>query len=413
MLELAAELPTDADRCVLAHPVALPPQRRALFARASQAEPLAWLPEFGVLAYASVEHTDREGPSARVSLLAFAIPEPQARALLDARAGIALDWSDAPAPCTADACPVKARFVGPGRLRLERGAFPISPQPGIESRCRTLFEKNARAIEVNSVRAGTNADFELNGLPLRTSNVLRPGAEGFHVVHDDVLHSVIEADAALQDEAAAGLLLGQAATLGSNVRREKHGAALRTEYDVLWEDLELARDDDVRAQAAEREADARERARPAGDAPAGTRESVESELGYRLDLARRVPIADRDGELLAARALLERALARMPDDEGLALLLCELLVSELHDPAPVAALAQRFATRPGARPRWVTLRRNAAALAGEGALADRLAEDGVVTRRNATQLAREILSRMQEGMAYEAAEHAAIEAAGN
>ena len=232
-------------------------------------------------------------------------------------------------------------------------------------------------------------------------------------MHDDLLHSAIEAEAALNDEAAAGLLLGQAATLGSNVRRDKHGAAVRTEYDVLWEDLELARDDDLRVQAAEREADARERSRPTGDAPAGTRESVESELGYRLDLARRVPAGDRDAELLAARALLERALARTPEDEGLALLLGELLVSELHDPAPVTALAQRFATRPGARPRWVALRRHAAAITGEGALADRLVEDGVVARRNATPLAREILSRMQQGMNYEAAEHAAIEAVGD
>ena len=41
-------------------PAGLPPERRALFARASQAEPLAWLPELAVSAYASVEHTDRE-----------------------------------------------------------------------------------------------------------------------------------------------------------------------------------------------------------------------------------------------------------------------------------------------------------------------------------------------------------------
>jgi hypothetical protein len=413
VLELAGELPSDADRCVVAHPARLPPERRALFARASQAEPLAWLPELAVSAYASVEHTDRDGPSARVSLLAIGIPQAQARALLDAHAGIALDWSDAPAPCTADACPIKARFTPDGRLRLERGVFPISPAPGVELRCRTLFEKHAQALEINAVRTGPNIDFELNGLPLRTSNVLRPAAEGFHVVHDDLLHSVIEADAALHDETAAGLLLGQAAALGSNVRREQHGAALRTEYDVLWEDLELARDDDLRAQAAEREADARERARPAGDTPAATHESVESELGYRLDLARRVPAGDRDAELLAARALLERALARSPDDEGLGLLLCELLVSELHDPGPVAALAQRFAARPGARPRWVALRRHAAALTGESALADRLVEDGVTVRRNAVPLAREILSRMRQGMTYEAAEQAAVEAAGS
>ena len=86
-------------------------------------------------------------------------------------------------------------------------------------------------------------------------------------------------------------------------------------------------------------------------------------------------------------------------------------MTELHEPAPALALVQRFGSRPGARPRWLVVRRHAAALAGEAALADRLVEDTLAPRRKAPAIARDILERMQQGMAYEPAERAALEAA--
>ena len=408
LVSLAASLPVGADRCVLARPAVLGPEQHELFARVSQAEPFAWLPELRVLAYASAERAPEDGPSARVSVLALGIAASRARALLDERSGLALRWGDAPARCDADACPVRARILGRDRIVLERGAFPQAREPGTEVLCRSLAAQNPHALEVHVAR-GIQDEFALSTSPARTSAVLEASRAGFRVSRVDVYRSALEARAVRDDELGAGLMMGQTPVFGAHMRREQHGAELRASFDLMWEDLALMRDDDARAQAAEREADALARAQPPANAPApARRQDVLSELGFRLDLAHRASGAERDAQLNAARALLEGALAAAPEDEGLALLLSELLVSEIGDGAGAERLAHRFADGVGARPRWNLLRRNAAALEGAPRLSERLIADGLAERRDAPALAREIVSRMRSGMSYELAEHAVL-----
>jgi hypothetical protein len=407
-LALLAELPGGADRCVLAQPARVDATRRTLTARVSQAEPFAWLPALQVQAYASVERANRDGASARVSLLSIGVAPDQARAVLQAEGGVVFDFEASPtAPrCAGVGCPIRARFTASNRLWLQRGELVPVAQPGAEQLCSKLLERNPDAVEASAARGGPPAELEL---PLHTSAELTLTSSGLQVLRIDELPSALEADAALEDD-TAGVMLGPVLAVGSNLRRERRGAALYSTYDVLWQDLEFARDDDTRAHAAEREADVLARALPDPEALPAQRQDVLGQLGYLIDQARASAEPERSGRLSAARKLLEQALARTPDDEGIALLLCELLVTELHDPEPAAQLAKRFATRPVLGTRFALLGRNAAALISADALSARLVADGVAKPRDAPLLARDIQTRMQHGTPYEAAERAALDA---
>ena len=133
---LLPELPADVDRCVLARPSRVAAAQRERVARVSQSEPLAWLGELSVLAYASVSRERRDGPGAQLVLARVALPASAARELLDRRSGLRLEWSEQ--PCADAACGPRARFVAPNLLRIERGVFPQAEGQGAEVRCKRL-----------------------------------------------------------------------------------------------------------------------------------------------------------------------------------------------------------------------------------------------------------------------------------
>jgi hypothetical protein len=408
VLALAAALPKDADRCVLARTALVPKERAGLLARISQAEPFAWLADLGVEAYATAQRERRTGSSSRVTLLWLARVNDSVRAAFEARAGIALRWNDH--PCGGASCPPRARVLDAHIVRIEHNDYPVHDDAGAELQCARMAAEAPAALELSFVRSRSLAD-EIVGLPLRTTSTLTLAAHGVHVAREALMLSEAESALAYQ----RGLMAeerGFALTwLATDLRVEQIDSTIHTDFDVLWDDLELAAQDDVRTAAAEHEADQRERAELAADQPPDvrSREAVLAQLAYRLDRAERAVDPERSAQLAAARALLDAACAAQPDDEGLALLRAELLIAELRDAAAGRARAREGAQRFETRARWQALERHAAALQGEAALATVITAQRAAPGRQAAAVAREILERMQAGSGYEEAERAVIE----
>jgi hypothetical protein len=258
-------------------------------------------------------------------------------------------------------------------------------------------------------RSRSLGGFMFTGLPLRASAVLRAYAAGIHVSRVDRMRDPIEAERALGEGVSSELLLPRSGSIGTNLQRTRIDASVHTELDVPWQDLALAQGDEARVQAAGRDADALFSSRPEPGAPASRREDVLAELGYRLELLQRADGEARVEQSQEARALLEQTLARDPDDEGIALLLAELLVAEQHDAGSARAVVQRFAARPGASRSWQAIARHAAALTSEEALAQALVEQALIDRRHARVAAHEIVTEMRVGTSFERAERAALE----
>jgi hypothetical protein len=410
-LDLLSRLPAGADRCVMVRPARVPAARRGLLARVSQAEPLAWIAGLGIEAYVSAQLERRTGPSGQVTLLWMrAKGTARIRALLAAHSGLGLHWEDDAPACSPLECPLRARSLGDHVVQIERGPFVPNARAGVEQQCARMAERSRTAVELSVARSRAFGSFSFSGLPVRASSELHASATGIHVSRVDRMRDPIEAERALGEGPTADLLLPRSGSLGSNLRRVRDGASIRTELDLLWEDLELARDDEARLQAAPRAAEALLSEPPAADvgAPA-RREDVLAELGYRLELMQRAAGEPRKAEAQAARVLLERALQRDPEDEGLALLLAELLLSEHAEAAPARALVQRFAARPGANRGWPAIARHVAALTGVDALAHALVEHGMLDRRRARVVAHEIVAQMRDGTSYDRAERAALE----
>ncbi|MFI5307058.1 MAG: hypothetical protein ACHQ53_06895 [Polyangiales bacterium] len=407
--ELADMLPDGADSCVVTRPALAGPERSALFARISQAEPMVWSRELRVTAYAASQRVRRDGPPSRVGLLWLDASAERVRAVLASHGERSLAWPDSSAACSPGACTGRASFVAPHVLRIERGPQIAAASPGAERHCKRMARVSEAAIELASTRARGLAGLSLGGMPLLSSTVLALTPEGVHVRRSDLLPSAAEAARIATDEMASEVLLAPLGSLASNLRREQVDADLRTEYDVLFEDLELAVQDDARLAEVELTANALDQRGPdPADEPI-RRQDVLAEIGQRLERAQKTPKEQRRAEIDVVRGLLERALARVPDDEGLAFLLAELWMTELGEGAKVGELARRFAKSGSSAPaRWALLCRHAAALAGAATLEKALIEDHVVERKNARDVAREIALRLAEGAPYEQAERAVV-----
>lgn len=408
-LQLAAELPAGGDRCVIARPARVPRMRRGLLARVSQAEPMAWLTELDVRAYASVRRDDHDGPSAQVTLLWVGAPRQRVREVLDARSGLVLHWEE-DASCEPGECPVRARFASEHVVRIERGALVPASRSGVEAQCRKMAARSPGAAEVSAARSRNFGVFALTGLPVRASSEIRASRGGLHVERIDRMRTPDEAERALVEGIAPEVFFPGQGALGKDMRRTRVRAAVHTRFDLLWADLELVRDDEERLALAAREADALASVGPPQGVFPAVREDVLAELGYRLELVARASGEPRRVQAQAARRLLEAALARDPDDEGLALLLTEFLLSEQGEPGPARALVQRFAERAGAHRNWAMFERHAAALTSAAALAEVLVRQGLTDRRYARTAAHEIAAQVQQGVSFERAERAVLEA---
>ena len=89
----------------------MPDDRRALIARVSQAEPLAYLSDLPIKAYASAVRERRDGASDLVTVLLVRGDQARVRAALSDR--LSLRWEQDAQPCGDGECPLRARFVRP------------------------------------------------------------------------------------------------------------------------------------------------------------------------------------------------------------------------------------------------------------------------------------------------------------
>ena len=408
--QLAGLLPRGADRCVVARPQRSDAERRALFAPMSQAEELAWLPGGEVLAYASAEREQRGGPGARVTYLRVEGGRDAVRQAFEQGSGMSVRWGDF--DCGADGCRrVRAAFVGEGLLRIERGRFRPGSRPGAERRCRALVKERPDALEVAATRARS---VQRGGLvlPLRGSSVTHASSRGVRVVREELMASREAAALVLEDGARGMALLTPLRVQGVAPRLEVEGELVRRELSLLWEDLALRRDDRRRLREAEQRADALERMKPAGDVDLRDREAVVAQVGYRLG-SLRTGSDERDGLRAEVRGLLEGALGVAPGDEGLALMLVELLLSSRGEEADARPFIERFVDQPGRDGRWKLYRRHVAALTGARELAAALLADELVPRGKARRAARAIIERLPTAASYSSAEREVLTALGD
>jgi hypothetical protein len=402
-LALAGLLPRGADRCVVARPALLDPDRRELFAQVAQAEKLAFLRGVEVLAYASAEREGRDGPGARVSYLRVNGQPETVRRAFEQGSGMSVRWGDF--DCGADGCRrVRAAFVGEGLLRIERGRFRAASREGAERLCRRLLERQPAALEVATTRARR---LQRGGLasPLRSSTVSVASDAGVRVVRDELMPS---REAAEAQRRSLPLARGSAqAPLGIAPRVEVQDAHVRRELVLLWEDLALRRDDQRRMREAELQASRLVALEPASDVDLRDREAVLAQVGYRLEALRHR--TDQQAQMQReVRALLEGGLDNAPDDEGLALMLVELLLSARGQHADARPWIERYAGQPGRDGRWAVYRRHLAALSGVDELAALLIRDGLVKRRDARRAASAVIERLPSAPSYAAAERQGI-----
>jgi hypothetical protein len=191
---------------------------------------------------------------------------------------------------------------------------------------------------------------------------------------------------------------------GATARYARSAGGLHSEIDVLWEDLELTQGDEARLRTADQVAVGLVRTLPDGAADAYQTEDVLAEVGFRLGRMRETQGDEHRAHAVAARGVLERACARSPADEGFALLLVELLLTEFKEPKAAQTLLARVADEKTSAPQRAKLGRHAAALDGEKALAAALVRDGLADRKHAHIYAGEVVARMREGDSFDNAE---------
>ncbi|MDH5672738.1 MAG: hypothetical protein OEZ06_11350 [Myxococcales bacterium] len=391
----------------MARPARLSPAHRQLFVRMSQGEPMAWLASLEVEAYALAERSSPDGPGARISLLWVRGPRRQVREALQRGSGLDLRWGDL--DCGVGGCRrVVATFVDESIVRIERGRFPSRPPRGAEARCAALARDHPGALELAARRSRRMVRAGSLGLPLRSTTVVEPSARGLLLQRIDMMSGLEAAANALSGELGRRLAERPRGRLGTELERKVVGDELRVVREVRWQDLELARDDELRLRDARREAEVVDRLTPLDEVDVNDREALLSAVGLRLERAAGAGGMIANTMFGEARTLLERGLTRFPEDQGLALLLTELLLQSKDSAARALELAERFAERPGAASSWKLRRRHAAAQLDEASLARHLVSDGLVSRGTARKVARAIREAMTQGQDYERAERRAL-----
>ncbi len=350
-LELAQQLPAGAERCAVARPTLVPAPQRGLARRVVQSLPNAWDPGLEVIALASADQARREGSGAQLTLLRSTLAPDALRERLDAQ--LALVWSegdDSPG-CGDGPCPLHARVVGHDEdgttLRIERARFEPRAE-GVAERC-VRMARDLRAIEVVAMRLIDDTSFgERLGLPLDSTAIAHASERGLSIERVERMAGEVEAEARVQSVRLSTIE-------GGELHVEQLDASVRTRILQHWDDLALLERDEARQGAAERVARGRalERAPELDADPAGlTPEDYLARASFLLLQMRDLSSPERNGTRAALRALLERAHGEHPEHERIAQLVLELRMSEPELLMSALELAERFASLPGAHPRW-------------------------------------------------------------
>lgn len=400
-VEVAALLPDDAERCVVARPGLVAERRRALVRLHSHAEPAAWDTELGIVAYASALAEGEGGRQVRRSYYRLASPSPElVRDVLHVR------WLDE--PCEGDECRrAVARWIDARTLEVARYEWPRRPLPVSSGDCVQLARESPDAIEVAS-RVTEQ---------LGTIHLLRPARERTSLrVEGSSLES--ERELTFDDAVEARILEAQIAhgrsiesallPLGPAVRRvERDGAQLRVRESRRWDELELAVEDERLAEQALARTAARHEPLPVARVRVDDLGSVRHQLRLRrAELARLAPDA-RARAAAELRDLLRRALVAHPSEASLALALARLELDVLDEPRASLAIAEDMLARGGIDERlWRALRREALARIDGAALARALAADGLASGGDAQRGAEDLAALLALGVPYEWAEGA-------
>lgn len=402
-VELAALLPDDVERCVVVRPGLVPDRRRSLVLLPSLAEPSAWAPDLRPIAYAMATATGEGGRRAQRSYYRFADDaRERARTILPVR------WLDEPCEDLACRLPV-ARWIDERTLEVARYEWPRGSLGTSSAACVQLARERSDAVELAVERAT-----HVGWVPLSSP---RPSRWTLRVDRGSL---VTRREIALEDAVQARILearlLSRASwvepalvPLGPSRRRvDRDGELVAIVESRLWEELELAVEDDRLERRASATREIRGEPVPIGRVRVDDAGAVRHQV--RLRRARLPQLAPEERAAAAEELanLLERAWAAHPSELSFAGTLVRLSLDLLAAPERALRvtdeiLARGIADHPES---WRTLRREALAMIGEGELARALAEDGVANAAEAARAAADLRALVEHGVSFEWAEGA-------
>lgn len=403
-VEVAALLPEEAERCVVARPRALAQRRRALVLYASWAEPEVYEADLPLAAYATALAEGSAG-RARRSYLRFTHAGPDVRAR--ARE-LPVRWLDE--PCEGLACrrPV-ARWVDERTLEIARREWPRRRLPVPTAECVRLARSAPQAFEV-AVDATHLPSPRPMPTPRRVRRTLRADGGALGTRREMVFGDGIEARI-YESWARGRASIPEVALmpLGPSRRRiERQGERVVVRDRRLWEELELALEDErLRRQALTLR---RRRAEPTPLSRVDFENLavVRHQIRLRQSAMARATGERRRRAAEELAALLQRGLEAHPGELGLARQLARLELEPLGRPARAVAVVDRvlaagLADDPAP---WQALRREASSHRGVEPFADALVGDGVAERAEARAVAEDLIALREAGVPYDWAEGA-------
>jgi hypothetical protein len=390
-VELALRLPAHAESCAVARPGLLSDRQRWLAVRLTHAHQAIWLGDLDIVAAAQASALDDVRRDTSVIFLRVAGDVEDARARIERAV-----------PLDGEATPFgphryRVEIVGPDTLVIRRGRW-TDGLPGAETRCRELARAHPDAFEVASSARLDPLQIPEIDMPQRVDHVIERTASGVVVEQRAFLASPGAAGEDFVSEFDLPLVPDSRAAYWDS-------AAHVTETRYLWEDLELAREDQTRLAEADRAAREEARPRPLEQI------DVSNSAVVRMEIRRwEEAIAAEQGERRAAiarelRRILEAAWIAHPSQTEFASVLYSLLMTELDDaPAAASLAADVMHAAPADEQTWRSNRRAALARVGAAALAPVLVEDGLVRANESARAARDVLEILAQRENYDLAE---------
>jgi hypothetical protein len=393
----------------VARPGVVSARRRSLVEQRAQTPRLAWTASLPVTAVVWAERDARDFPPlegrTRMALLAASTDAADLREKLSKHAPVHIVWD--PRECRTEGCrhAFVGRVVDARTVALTRGTWPTEAAAGMETRCAALAREQPGAVEVFVGRDHLLLPGQDAFMPERTERVLRARRPFLAVSTTEHFRSEEARRHAVRS--AANQAERELRTRAQRAWWEASRRRVAVELRLSWEDLRLVAAAEDRVRRARRGEHPRRVPTPVDDVDV-------SNLGaarYQVDL-REERLAESYGaahrrQAASLRRLLERVVARHPDELDLAMRLGRLLVGDLAAGDAAAKLAQEvIAQGPPRVERWRMLGREAQALRGVQPLAGALVRDGLAEGADALPIAAELVRLTRRGIAYERAERA-------
>ena len=413
----------------------LDPAHRPLAALVSQSERLPWALDFEVLAYARAERAVSPGTRAVVELLRFVeLPRERVMAALERALERPIAWQVEQAPAQsgvraqARGTPAAARaerargprprfsscageltcttlhgqFLAPDTVLLTHGDWSLEAGP--PSPCLALLRQFPKALEV-SARAALLAGTELRDSAAYIA-LSHDGSEpGLSRVTWKRYAEAEAAERALREARRGRDELPTLSGVPAKSLGERHDDVLVQTAFASFDDLELSQGDQLRRSSA-----LLDRPGPSlRDVDAHDSEAVRAVFDAELARLRRA--ASEPDTLARLAALIERACALSPDDDGLTRRHYQLQLTVRDDAPSALSIAARALDRGiGDASHWRLAKRAALARFDEPALRSVLRVEHGLSAQLASRMARELSERVRTGQDYERSEWAFLTA---